>query len=135
MKISIIIKISMFEEARYSMAPRASDVLDNLPLKPVDLWILIVLCDGTRHGYGIVKEIEHRTNGHLRLVPGNFYAILARLADQGLIKTSGTGSQGVHERSRRDYGITRLGRKVVGAEIERLRQVVHAAESLEISPS
>lgn len=117
------------------MPSQSSAVQDNLPLKPVDLWILIVLCEGDRHGYGLVKEIERRTNGQLRLVPGNFYAMLGRLMDQGMITTSDRRSTESRGKSRRDYRITSLGRKVVSAEIDRLRQLVDLATSLRLGSS
>lgn len=112
------------------MATPLSDVRDHLPLKPLDLWILLVLTDGMRHGYGIVKEIESRTNGQMRPVPGNFYAVLGRLMEAGLIAPGHRQRSVKTAKARRNYRITRLGRKVAIAEIERLRQVVDAACSL-----
>ena len=42
-----------------------------LPLKAVDFHVLLVLTAHELHGYGIVKEIESRSGGRLRLEPGN----------------------------------------------------------------
>ena len=38
-----------------------------LPLKPADFQILLVLLDGDRHGYGIMKEVERTSDGTVRL--------------------------------------------------------------------
>ena len=53
--------------------PSEHDVDAKLPLRPVDFHILLVLTDGELHGYGIVKEIEARSEGRIRLEPGNLY--------------------------------------------------------------
>ena len=46
---------------------------------PVDFLVLLTLADRELHGYGIVAEISDRTEGRMRLVPGNLYAVLQRL--------------------------------------------------------
>ena len=38
-------------------------VLAQLPLTPLSFHILLTLVDAERHGYGIMKEIEQRTEG------------------------------------------------------------------------
>ena len=38
-----------------------------LPLKPADFQILLVLLEGERHGYGIMKEVSSSTGGQVRL--------------------------------------------------------------------
>ena len=61
---------------------------DFLPLKPVDFLILVLLTEGDGHGYGLVQEIANRTDGKVKLFPGNFYAILKRLIGEGLLQES-----------------------------------------------
>ena len=67
-----------------SLVPRP-DPESFLPMKPVDLLVLMVLLDSDLHGYGIVREIGERTGGQVKLVPGNFYSILKRLMDSGVL--------------------------------------------------
>ena len=100
-----------------------------LPLKPVDFLVLMVLLDGDRHGYGLVQEIAQRSNGTIKLVPGNFYAVLKRLMDSGLLEQSGKRAAGDldHER-RRYYAITPLGKQVAKSEALRLKSLVRQAE-------
>ena len=37
-----------------------------LPLTPLSFQLLLALADEHRHGYGIVKEIEHATGGEMK---------------------------------------------------------------------
>ncbi len=106
---------------------------DFLPLKPVDLMVLLTLADKELHGYGIVAEIHERTEGRMRLVPGNLYAVLQRLQAQGLLDEADRRpvSEGDDQR-RRYYAMTPLGRRVVSAEAERLRGLVGMAEAMEL---
>lgn len=99
-----------------------------LPLKPVDVHILMVLLDGRRHGYGMVQDIAERSGGAIRLVPGNFYAMLNRLIDAGLIAAAGSASEGEGP-TRRYYRITALGKRVLAAEARRLKALVDEAEA------
>ena len=106
---------------------------DFLPLKPVDFLVLLTLADRELHGYGIVAEISDRTEGRMRLVPGNLYAVLQRLQGQGLLEEADRRPvvDGEDQR-RRYYKITPLGRRVTAAEAERLRGLVGMAEAMEL---
>lgn len=106
---------------------------DFLPLKPVDFMVLLTLADRELHGYGIVAEISDRTEGRMRLVPGNLYAVLQRLQGQGLLEEADRRpvANGEDQR-RRYYKITALGRRVTAAEAERLRGLVGMAEAMEL---
>jgi DNA-binding PadR family transcriptional regulator len=106
--------------------PEASP-LELLPLKPADLIVLLVLADGPRHGYGIMKEVEHQSQGRVRLEVGSLYRLIARLTESGLIEAA-TGAPSDEER-RRYYRITRLGRGAARAEAERLVSVIELARA------
>lgn len=115
------------------MAGPDDDVQDQLPLKPVDLLVLMTLSRGERHGYGIVADIAEQTEGRIRLVPGNLYAVLQRLEGVGLLTESPRRpAPDLDDRRRRYYGITPFGRRVLAAEAERLRRLVGQAEALDI---
>lgn len=107
-----------------------SAVSDHLPLKPVLFWILLVLVDGPGHGYGVLKEIEARTDGAIRLEPGNLYRYVKKLLEVELITevAAPSDTDGSDER-RRYYDLTPLGTRVVRAEAERMRSLVRAAEA------
>lgn len=102
----------------------------HLPLKPVDLELLIALADEERHGYGLVQAVAEHTRGLLVLDPGNLYRVIKRLLADGLVVESGQRptSEAGGER-RRYYRITPLGSRVLAAELERLRTLVTAAST------
>jgi DNA-binding PadR family transcriptional regulator len=104
-----------------------------LPLKPVDLMILMTLARGRRHGYGIVTDIAEQTDGQIQLVPGNLYAVIRRLADEGLLQEAEKRpAPDLDDRRRRYYAITPFGRQVLSAEVARLREVVGMAEAIDV---
>jgi DNA-binding PadR family transcriptional regulator len=104
------------------------DPRTHLPLTEVAFEILLSLADGDRHGYELMKDIERRTEGRLRLHPGTLYRALARLIDDGLVEQR-SGEEAAVEERRRPVRMTRLGAKVARAESERLAaQVAQARE-------
>jgi len=112
------------------MTTEHEKVARHLPLKPVLFWILLVLVDGVCHGYGILKEIEVRTDGGVRLEPGNLYRYVKKLLDTGMIEEVDSPTEDASSDDRRRYyGVTSLGRAVARAEAERMRYLVSAAES------
>ena len=106
-----------------------------LPLKPVELEVLLVLHDGELHGYGMAKAIEARTRGVMRLEPANLYRQVRRLVDQGLVQEAGRRrSADTGDERRRYFRITALGRRVLAAEAQRLRDLVEAAAARDLIP-
>ena len=97
---------------------------DHLPLTPAVFHVLLALADGDAHGYAIMKEVEQRSEGRVRLSTGTLYGIVKRLLQDGWIRESALGSTD----RRRAYRLTAFGRKVALAEAERLRELVRAAD-------
>ena len=107
-----------------------------LPLRPVELEILLTLAHGERHGYAIIQETEARNEGALRLETGTMYRALRRLVHDGLAAPTARrphDHDGDDER-RRYYTITALGRRVAGAEAARLARLVAAARAAKLIP-
>ena len=104
------------------MTTRNTDAL--LPLTPAMFHVLVALADAPAHGYAIMKEVEQRSDGRVRLSTGTLYGIVKRLLQDGWIRESALGSTG----RRRAYRLTASGRKVALAEAERLRELVRAAD-------
>lgn len=96
-----------------------------LPLKPVDLELLLALADQALHGYGLVQAISEHTGGLLVLDPGNLYRVIKRLLADGLIAEADPEATDAGER-RRYYRITGLGGRVLAMELDRLRRLVAA---------
>src|SRR3954453_19385094 len=103
------------------------DVRAHLPLKPIDLEILLALADEERHGYGLVQAIAAHTDGLVALDPGNLYREIKRLLADGLVAEAGQRSaDDAGGERRRYYRITPLGGRVLAAELERLRALLNA---------
>jgi DNA-binding PadR family transcriptional regulator len=101
------------------------DPRDFLPVKPVDLQLLLALAEEERHGYGLVQEIAARTDGLVRLDAGNLYRVIKRLADDGLVAESDHRSApDLENERRRYYRLTALGGRVLAAELHRLRDLL-----------
>ena len=107
------------------------DPLECLPLTPALFHVLLSLADGEKHGYAIMKEVEERTEGSVRLATGTLYGIIKRLVAEGMIRESATGS----DERRRAYRLTAFGRKVALAEAERLRDLVISAHAKKLLTS
>jgi len=111
-----------------------ADPRAHLPLKPVDLELLLALAAEERHGYGLVQAVAEHTNGLLVLDPGNLYRVVKRLLADGLVAESSqreTAESGGERR--RYYRITPLGGRVLAAELERLRTLVNAQSTRELA--
>lgn len=49
--------------------------------------LLVLLAEEPRNGYGLIREIEARSNGVWRPSPGSVYPALAQLEDEGLVRS------------------------------------------------
>lgn len=107
------------------MTPIKRDPLPFLPLTPAAFHVLLVLADGPKHGYLILKEVEEGTEGEVKLSTGTLYGLIKRfLDDELIIETIASGSE---DERRRPYRLTPFGREVAAAEASRLERMVHAA--------
>ena len=101
-----------------------------LPLKPHWFHVLLSLADEEQHGYGIMQEVLERTGGKVRLWPATLYGTLKRLIDEELIEESAARpAPELDDARRRYYRLTRLGRRVLAAESERLEDLVRVIRS------
>ncbi len=101
-----------------------------LPLKSNWFQILVSLSDQEQHGYGIMQEVLERTGGKVRLWPATLYGTLKRLIDEELIEESAERPAAEFDDARRRYyRITPLGRRVLVAESERLKDLVAMLQS------
>ncbi len=105
---------------------KTGNVPDNfLPLKPHWFHVLLSLADQEQHGYGIMQEVLERTAGKVRLWPATLYGTLKRLIEAELIEESDERpAPELDDARRRYYRLTRLGRRVLVAESERLEELV-----------
>ena len=112
------------------MPPRR-DPAPFLPLTPAAFHVLLALADGPKHGYLILKDVEERTEGSVRLSTGTLYGLIKRFLDDELIVELAAGGD---DDRRRPYKLTLLGRDVAAAEAARLEQLVSAARAVRLLP-
>ena len=109
---------------------RSPDAL--LPFTTAEFEILLSLAAGDLHGYGILQDIETRTEGRLSLRPGTLYRAISRLLDHGLIAELPEGARGVSDPRRRTYHLTTEGRRLAAREAERLARQVTTARARKV---
>ena len=106
-----------------------------LPLPTAVFHILIALADRDRHGYSIMQDVAARTEGKVQLSAGTLYSSIRRMLEQGLIEelAESPDPSSTDER-RRYYRLTRFGRRVAAAEVERLNALLLQARSTGLVP-
>src|SRR5512146_3302049 len=110
------------------MRETAPNPMALLPLTPAAFHILLVLADGEKHGYTIMREVAEHTNGKMRLGPGSLYGTIKRMLADGWIEESDERPDPqLDDERRRYYRLTGVGLKLVRAEAERLEQLVNIA--------
>lgn len=110
--------------------PDLPDPTPHLPLRPVDFYVLFVLGGEEQYGYRIVKEIAERSDGRIRLEPGNLYRYIRRLEEAGMVEDAGRRpSDEPGGERRRYYRITPFGGRVLAAEAERMRALAAAVDA------
>jgi len=111
------------------------DIADLLPLTPAVFHILLTLCDSGKHGYAIMREVELRSAGGVRIGPGTLYRSIQKMLDVGLVKEAADrrGTENDDDR-RRYYEMTDFGRAVAAAEAQRLAEIVREAQAKKLLP-
>jgi DNA-binding PadR family transcriptional regulator len=113
------------------MALRREPSVDRLPLSVPVFQILLSLSDQDLHGYALIKDIESRTQGEVRLTASTLYDAVARLLDAGSIQEVASGERG----RRRRYRISPTGRALARREAERLNRALRWAREKRLLPS
>jgi len=109
------------------------DPRECLPLTPALFHVLLSLADGEKHGYAIIKEVEERTDGTVRLSTGTLYGIIKRLLADGLIVETRRRPAVEHDDARRRYyHLTDAGREVAVAEARRMEKLVARARNKQL---
>lgn len=95
-----------------------------LPLTEATFYILLSLTTGRKHGYAILKDAAGLSDGAVTLSTSTLYSALGRLQEQGLISRvdSGDDGHGGPGLPRKAYQLTEAGRRLLAAEMARLRR-------------
>ena len=99
------------------------------PLKPIAFRILLLLGDGERHGWSIVKELQAQAEDGVRILPGSFYRTVNDMVEQGLIEEAPNPSVDNDDTRRRYLRVTEMGIQTARSEAERLEDLVRTARS------
>ena len=106
-----------------------------LPLTPAMFHILLALADKERHGYHIMREVDERTEGNVKLGPGTLYGSIKRMVGDGLIEElEERPDPELDDERRRYYRLTDFGFRVATAEAQRLEQMVRSARAKKLLP-
>ena len=107
-----------------------------LPLPTAVFHILIALADRDRHGYSIMQDVAARTDGKVQLSAGTLYSSIRRMLEQGLIEElANSPDPSSTDERRRYYRLTRFGRRVAAAEVDRLNALVQQARATKVAES
>ncbi|MBQ6929267.1 MAG: helix-turn-helix transcriptional regulator [Oscillospiraceae bacterium] len=82
-------------------------------------YILLSLTQ-SRHGYGIMQNVQQLSNGRITLAAGTLYGAINTLLDKGWIEALPE----VKESRKKEYIITDEGLLVLKAEISRLEELL-----------
>jgi DNA-binding PadR family transcriptional regulator len=99
----------------------------DLPLTESTFLILLSLAYEPKHGYAILKDVTSLSDDRVSLSTGTLYGALKRLLEQGWIERVDDSQVDISGRPRKAYALTPLGRRILAAEIERLRNLVKVA--------
>ncbi len=109
--------------------------LPPLPLPTVTFHILVALAESDMHGYAILRDVEARTSGALRIGAGTLYRSLQRMLEQGLIvELDERPAPEEDDERRRYYRITEHGKAAARAEARRLSAMVDLARARGLAP-
>lgn len=96
----------------------------NLPLTETVYYVLLALMEPA-HGYAIMQKVEELSGGQVRLAAGTMYGAIENLQKKYLIM-----SQPSDDPRRKMYTITKLGKKVLYADYQRMQSMISTAESI-----
>jgi DNA-binding PadR family transcriptional regulator len=105
------------------------------PLTPAVFYILLALSGGEKHGYEIMKQVKHDSQGQVKMGTGTLYGSLKRMLADGLIAEAGERpNPAVDDERRRYYRVTELGRRAFTTELQRYAEVVSLAQRRRLLP-
>jgi DNA-binding PadR family transcriptional regulator len=120
---------------RNKKAELSEELLRLMPLTPAVFFVLFALADGEKHGYAIMQGTERLSDGKFRMGPGTLYTTIQRLLELSLIEeVPDPGDADKRDTRRRYYRLTRYGRLLLDAEINRMGAVLQLAREKNLRP-
>ena len=109
---------------------REREFLDELPLTETTFYILLSLSPKPKHGYAMMKDVENLSESRIRLSTGTLYGAIKRLLEKGWIKRVEDQNADENGRGRKAYVLTRYGKRILNAEVDRLQDLVKTAQQV-----
>ena len=97
------------------------------PLTESTYYILLSLLDPL-HGYGIIKSVEFKTRGRVKLAAGTLYGVLQNLLRHECIKLYSFDET---NKKKKEYIITEQGKELLIYEYKRIKGVLKNSKKLE----
>lgn len=97
---------------------------ESLPLTEPVLLILLSLAQEPRHGYAILQDVRLLSGDRVTLSTGTLYGAIRRLLDDGWIEPVRDRDA---PRGRQAYRLSARGRRVLDAEVARMKAIARAA--------
>ena len=110
------------------------DIIAQLPLTEATYYILLSLAPEARHGYAIMKDVRALSHERVVLSTGTLYGALKRLLELDWILRVDDPEANGSGRERKLYSLTRLGRRVLEAEVARLDALLDSARRQSVGP-
>jgi len=101
-----------------------------LPLKDLELQVLLALEAEPMHGYALLAAVGERSVGVMKPGPASLYRALAKLTEDGLLEDAARFAHADSTDPRRRYfRPTSFGRAVLQAELRRLSALLAEAKA------
>ncbi len=94
------------------------------PLTEPVFLILLSLATQPSHGYALMKDISELSQGRVELTTGTLYGALRRLLSDGWIEPFDREDT---SRDKQSYRLTKIGRKYLHLDLDRMKQMTKAA--------
>ena len=98
-------------------------------LKPLAFRVLLLLGDGARHGWSLVKELQEDAGDGERILPGSLYRTMGEMEDAGLIEEAHEPPDAADDSRRKYFRLTEPGVRAAREEADRLAELLQTARS------
>lgn len=122
--------ISVTDSMRKKSGTLAEELRRLLPLTPAVFFVLFALSEGEKHGYAIMGDVKHLSNGRVAMGPGTLYTTIQRLVVSGAIEETTRSS----EERRRYYRLTQHGLALLETDLADLDSVLKLAKARRLLP-
>jgi len=92
--------------------------------------ILLALGDGEKHGYALMREARHLSDGTFRIGPATLYTTIQRLLASGWIRDVAGPKDG--DSRRRHYALTSEGASVLRLELDRMESTLRKSKAIRL---